>query len=141
DPQTPASDRVVLRHNLPLQLTSFVGRERELTELPPLLATTRLLTVTGPGGIGKTRLAQEVAGGMLDRYGDGVWFVELAPLADETQVPQAVAASLAVRIEAPSTRSIQQLAGALRGRHLLLLLDNCEHVLAACAALSEALLR
>src|SRR5438132_9667297 len=84
-------------HNLPLQLTSFVGRKREMADVKRLLGTARLLTLTGAGGAGKTRLALEVAAEVLAGYPDGVWLVELAPLADAALVPQAVASVLGVR--------------------------------------------
>src|SRR5205823_9024598 len=87
-------------NNLPLQLTSFVGREREIVEVERRLGTTRLLTLTGAGGAGKTRLALQVAGEMLEAYADGVWLVELAPLAEPALVPQAIGSALGVR-EAP----------------------------------------
>jgi predicted ATPase len=77
--------------NLPLQLTSFIGREREIAEIKRLLSTTRLLTLTGSGGAGKTRLALQVAEGLVDRYTNGAWFVDLAPLSDPALIPQAIA--------------------------------------------------
>jgi len=104
-----------------------------------LLATTRLLTLTGTGGVGKTRLALQVAAAQQTRYLDGVWLVELAGLGDPTLVPATVAAVLGVR-EQPGRPLVDTLAAALRGRRLLLVLDNCEHVVAACAALAQALL-
>jgi non-specific serine/threonine protein kinase len=127
-------------HNLPLQLTSFVGREREIAEVERLLGTTRLLTLTGAGGSGKTRLASEVAARVWGDYTDGVWLVELAALADPALVPQAVATALGVR-EAPGRTFTEALVAYLRPRCLLLILDNCEHLVAACAQLAEALLR
>lgn len=127
-------------HNFPLQLTSFVGREREQAELRRRLAATRLLTLTGAGGIGKTRLALEVAGALVDGHADGVWLVDLAPLADGALVPQAVASALGVR-ELPGRPLTEALADALRAREILLLLDNCEHLLPACAPLADRLLR
>jgi predicted ATPase/class 3 adenylate cyclase len=126
--------------NLPLQVTSFVGREREIGEVRQRLATTRLLTLTGSGGCGKTRLALQVAADLLDAYPDGVWLVELAPLAEPALVPDAVAAALGVR-EAPGEAIQATLLAFLRTRRLLLLLDNCEHLIDACAHLATALLR
>ena len=126
--------------NLPPQFTSFIGRERALAEVTRLLDTTRLLTLTGPGGTGKTRLALQVAAGLLDHYPRGVWLVELAPLADPAGVPAAVAAAVGVREEAGQPL-LATLVAALRERWLLLVLDNCEHLLDAGATLVEALLR
>jgi predicted ATPase/class 3 adenylate cyclase len=127
-------------HNLPIQLTSFVGRVHELNELRPLLLAHRLLTLTGPGGIGKTRLALRLAADVVESFGDGVWLVELAPLADPTLVPHAVAAALGVR-EQPGRSILDILVDALRAKSLLLFLDNCEHLIDACAHLVETLLR
>jgi predicted ATPase/class 3 adenylate cyclase len=129
-----------LPNNLPLQLTSFVGRERELAAVRERLTRHRLLTLTGPGGTGKTRLALQVAADLLPEYPDGVWLVELAALADPALVPQAVAQAVGVR-EEPGRPLLATLADALRPRRLLLLLDNCEHLLDACARLVDALLR
>jgi predicted ATPase/DNA-binding NarL/FixJ family response regulator len=128
------------RHNLPHPMASFIGREREIAEVRRLLTTTRLLTLTGAGGIGKTRLGHEVAAGLLDVFADGVWLVELAALADPMLVPQAVAAVLGVR-EEPDRPLTATLADALRAERLLLVLDNCEHLIEVCAALAHALLR
>jgi predicted ATPase/DNA-binding SARP family transcriptional activator/DNA-binding CsgD family transcriptional regulator len=127
------------RHNLPTALTSFIGREAEMAEAQRLLQTTRLLTLQGPGGAGKTRLALEVAGSSLEEYRDGVWMVELAPVAEGDLVSQLVAETLSVP-EEPGTPRAATLAEALRSRHLLLVLDNCEHLIDACAALAELLL-
>lgn len=127
-------------HNLPTQLTTFIGREREIAEIRCLLGTTRLLTLTGSGGCGKTRLALQVAADLLDEFPDGVRMVDFAPLSIPALVPQAVAAALEVS-EQPK-RSLQDtLADSLRCRTFLLLLDNCEHVLTSCANLALALLR
>ena len=143
------------RHNLPKPLTSFIGREQEIAEARRLLSATRLLTLTGAGGVGKTRLSYEVAGSLLDpplrpeqapgaanghAYRDGVWLVELAALADATQVPLALAAVLGVREEAERPL-IATLVDALRTEQLLLVLDNCEHLIEACAELADTLLR
>lgn len=127
-------------HNLPVQLTSFVGREREITEVLALLATNRILTLTGAGGCGKTRLALQTAASIVERYGDGVWLVELAALADPGLLLNTVAAALGVR-EEPGRSFRETLLDHLRPRSLLLVLDNCEHLLAACADLVVGLLR
>ncbi|HEV2460102.1 MAG TPA: hypothetical protein VGS80_17225, partial [Ktedonobacterales bacterium] len=127
-------------HNLPFELTSFVGRERELAELQALLLARRLLTLTGPGGTGKTRLALHLAADVVEAFTDGVWLVELAPLADPRLVPHTVAAVLGVR-EQPGRAMLDVLVDALRPKTLLLLLDNCEHLIATCAQLADTLLR
>ena len=126
--------------NLPLALTSFIGRERDLAAIRDLLAATRLLTLTGAGGIGKTRLALQVAGGAAPAFPDGAWLVELGALTDPALVPQAVATALGVR-EQPGEPLARTVAAHLQGKHLLLVLDNCEHLVAACAALVAALLQ
>jgi predicted ATPase/DNA-binding CsgD family transcriptional regulator len=126
-------------HNLPLQLTSFIGRERELAEVARLLLTTRLLTLTGAGGSGKTRLALEVAAHMRKGFPEGVRLVELAALSDATLVAQAVASALQVREGAGQPLS-ETMISTLNTRHELLVVDNCEHVIEACAQLVEALL-
>ena len=126
--------------NLPLALTSFIGRERDLEQVKDLLRQTRLVTLTGTGGVGKTRLALEVARQVVEDYPDGIWLVELAALADPTLVPHAVAGVLGVT-DQPSQPITATLVAALRSRRLLLALDNCEHLVAACAALADGLLR
>src|SRR5262249_21010673 len=120
--------------------TSFVGREQALTDVRRLLETTRLLTLIGPGGAGKTRLALEVAAIMADTYADGAWLVELAPLVDQRLGPHTLAGVLDVREQA-GTSLLASLAEALSPRRLLLVLDNCEHLLSACAKLADTLLR
>jgi predicted ATPase len=130
----------VRRQNLPIQVTSFVGREAETLEVQGLLTRTRLLTLTGTGGCGKTRLALQVAGDQVDAYPDGVWFVDLAPLADAALVPGAVAAALSVR-EEPGRPIHETLLDRVRSRRLLLVLDNCEHLVEACARLVDGLVR
>ncbi|HEY6396954.1 MAG TPA: BTAD domain-containing putative transcriptional regulator, partial [Solirubrobacteraceae bacterium] len=125
-------------HNLPVELTSFVGRERELEEVCSLLGGTRLLTLTGTGGSGKTRLALRVARERLGDYPDGVWLAELAALADPSLVGKAVAAALGVREEpAPVIETLQR---TLRSARLLVVLDNCEHLIGDCAELAHGLL-
>src|ERR687897_1388855 len=127
-------------HNLPSELSSFVGREEELTEVKRLLENNRLLTLTGSGGCGKTRLALAAARKVVERCENGVWMVELASLAEPSLVPQAVAFTLGVR-ERPGSSLTEALSDYLRTRNLLLILDNCEHLIEACAELAEALLR
>ena len=130
----------IARHNLPVQVTSFIGRERELVELRERLGSARLLTLTGTGGCGKTRLALQMASTLVDAYPDGVWLAELAGLADPGLVPQAVATAVGVR-EVAGEPIRTTLLGALRARRLLLVLDNCEHLIDACATLADAILR
>jgi non-specific serine/threonine protein kinase len=127
-------------NNLPFQLTSFIGREGESAKVRRLLATTRLLTLTGAGGVGKSRLAQRVAEGVMADYVDGVWLVELAPLADPTLVPRAVAATPDLR-EARGLAPADALIDFLGDRTILLVLDNCEHLVEAAAGLAVGLLR
>jgi len=126
--------------NLPVQLTSFIGREKELSEVQDLLARTRLLTLTGSGGCGKTRLALQAAAEMLEAFPDGVWLAELAALSDPALVAQTVAQALGAR-EEPGREITQTLAERLKSQRALLILDNCEHVLTPCARLADALLR
>jgi predicted ATPase/class 3 adenylate cyclase len=127
-------------HNLPVQLTSFIGRDDAMAEVTNLLAANRLLTLTGSGGCGKTRLAQQFAAEIVEDFADGGWLIELAALAEAELVASATAAALGVR-EEPGRSLADTLADALQSRHLLLILDNCEHLVAACARLVEVLLR
>ena len=130
------------QHNIPTALSSFVGREREKVEVERALAMTRLLTLTGVGGSGKTRLALEVARELTGTYPDGAWLTELAPLSNPELLPQAVAAALDVRERSENSEQpfIPPLIDALRSKDLLLVLDNCEHLIHACANLAEVLL-
>ena len=127
-------------NNLPIQLTSFIGREREINEVKRMLGTARLVTLIGSGGAGKTRLAFQVASDMVESYPDGVWLVEFAPVAHPALVPSTVASALRVP-EQPGRDVLETLTDALRSKTLLLVLDNCEHLLAACADVATALLR
>jgi predicted ATPase/DNA-binding winged helix-turn-helix (wHTH) protein len=137
-PSPPKADRE--RSNLPEPLTSFVGRERELVEIKRLLPDTRLLTLVGAGGIGKTRLALQAVAEVVDAYRDGVRFVEFAAIAEAALVPSTVARILGVR-ETLGAGLVDSLCRHLKRQHVLLLLDNCEHVLSECAALALAILR
>lgn len=128
------------KHNLTPSLTSFVGRTREIAEVQSLLSRTRLLTLAGAGGSGKTRLALEVAALLPDNYRDGVWLVELAGISDPALVPQAVASALGVR-DQPGRPLPDTLSEYLHAKHLLIVLDNCEHLVNACAHLADTLLR
>jgi len=127
-------------NNLPYQVSTFVGREAEMTKIRELLRGTRLLTLTGAGGVGKTRLAVQAAAETLYEYPDGVWLVELAALSDGDLVLQSVASALGVREEAGRTLA-DALVAHLRGKQALLVLDNCEHLVAATAEIAEGLLR
>ena len=126
-------------HNLPASSTSFVGREDEIAEARRMLSVTRLLTLTGAGGSGKTRLAVETARGLARTYPDGVWLAKLAPLSEPGLVPQAVARALETS-EQPGRPLLDTLIEALRGKELLLVMDNCEHLIQASSSLAEALL-
>ena len=130
------------RHNLPIQLTSFIGREKELKNLGQLLQKneTRLVTLTGSGGTGKTRLALEIASGLLEAFPDGVWLVQLASLSDPALVPQQIATTLGL-VAQPGRTPSQLLLDFTRTRRLLLVLDNCEHLVEACAKLAHSLLQ
>lgn len=127
------------RSNLPLQVTRFFGREREIAQLKERLAEHRLVTLTGSGGVGKTRLSLRVAEELLDDFPDGVWLVELAPLSDPALVAQQVASSMGLRDE-PGRPILEALTAFLSERQALLVLDNCEHLLEACARLADTLL-
>jgi non-specific serine/threonine protein kinase len=134
------AESVVPKHNLPQQLTSFIGRENEIAQIKELLGTTRLLTFFGAGGCGKTRLAMQLAGDLLESYSDGIWLVELAALAEPGLVPQTVANVLGLK-EQPGENLTQTIIEHLASRHLLLVLDNAEHLLAACAEFADVALR
>lgn len=126
-------------HGFPVTLTSFVGRDLEVAEVADRLSQYRLVTVTGPGGAGKTRLAREVARVVADRFADGVWIAELAAVTDPAHVAALVGTALGIR-DLPSLATGDALAEALVGRQLLLVLDNCEHVIGAAAELCGRLM-
>jgi len=134
---TQLNSRDTFRAILPVPLTSFIGRERELAEVADSLASTRLLTLIGAGGCGKTRIALRVAAELTDQYTEGVYWVELARLADSMLVPQAIAKVLNL-VEQPGNPLMDTLLDLLGARQMLLVLDNCEHLLEACAQLVEA---
>jgi predicted ATPase/class 3 adenylate cyclase len=127
-------------NNLPQQVTSFVGRERELADAKSLLEGTRLLTLLGMGGLGKTRLSLQIAADVLEKYPDGVWFVDLAPIRDPSLVPNVAAQILGIH-EEPGKALTQTLCAHVREHKLLFILDNCEHLVSACASLADALLQ
>jgi predicted ATPase/class 3 adenylate cyclase len=139
-PLLKSLDNPRLPNNLPAQASSFVGRDAELSGVSELVATSRLVTLTGASGSGKTRLALQVAAGLLDGSGDGVWFTDLAPVADAGLVARTVANVLGVLPEA-GRGVTDMLAEAIGERSLLILLDNCEHLIDGCAKVADALLR
>lgn len=135
----PRTAETVALHNLPAHLTSFVGRGEQLVQVRRSLDTSRLVTLTGAGGVGKTRLAIEVASSLSDELDAGVWFVDLAPIADPDLVAIATARALGLP-DQPGRSTIETLLGFIGERQLLLVLDNCEHLLDATAQMIEALL-
>jgi len=126
--------------NLPTQYSSFIGREREMIQIKELFARARLVTLTGPGGTGKTRLAVQVTADLSDRFTDGLWLVDLSGVTDPAGVPRAAAAVLGVR-ELPNEPLAVTIAEGLGSRKVLLVVDNCEHVISACAGLTDSLLQ
>jgi predicted ATPase/DNA-binding winged helix-turn-helix (wHTH) protein len=136
----PITDLARAPTNLPESVSELIGREIELDEVLGLVGSHRLVTLVGAGGIGKTRLSIEVARHLLPRFVDGIWIVELAPLSDPELVPVAVATALGLEL-ASDTASPLSVANALRSKQLMLVLDNCEHMLDAAARMAEALLR
>jgi len=122
------------RHNLPVQLTSFIGRETEMDEISQKIGEHNLVTLAGVGGTGKTRLALQASADLIDNFPDGVWFVQLAPIADPTLVPRTTAMAVGLRDE-PQRPVIDMLCDYLRKKKMLIILDNCEHLVDACAQL------
>ena len=133
----PASQRL---QNLPADLSSFVGREGEVAAVKRLLTHTRVITLTGTGGVGKTRVALRTASEVLGSFRDGVWLVELAALTDSALVTQTVADALRIQGLAVD-RSLDSLVNYLAPRQVLIILDNCEHLVGPCAELADSLLR
>src|SRR6266540_4297824 len=136
----PLKSLEIMPNNLPIQLTSFIGREHEIEEIKHLLGSARLITLTGAGGTGKTRLAIEVVKRTGDQYPDGVWLIDFVVLPESNLILQAISATLGVR-EEPKRSLIQTLTDYLRSKKLLLLFDNCEHLILACAQVADTLLQ
>jgi predicted ATPase/transcriptional regulator with XRE-family HTH domain len=128
--------------NLPAQLASFIGRDRELADVGALMRSSRLVTLTGAAGCGKTRLALQLAGGLLDQPGDGVWLMELAGVTDQGDdaVPSAICQVLGIAAQ-PGARALEVLVDALAPQDILIIMDNCEHLIGGCAKTAEALMR
>jgi len=139
-PPLRSLDNPELANNLPAQSASFVGRQREVAEVRDLVSSGRLVTLTGAGGAGKTRLALQVAAELLDGSGDGVWLVELAPISSPDGVAVAIAETLGAVIE-PGRPVLETLLDALAPQNILIILDNCEHLVGACAKMADAILR
>lgn len=129
-----------MTHGLPVGVSSFVGREQEMDELAGLISKHRMVTLTGSTGIGKTRLALELAATVGDLYTDGARLVELAGIGDPKLVPLSVASALSER-EQPGRSLTDTLVSRLRNRQMLLVVDNCEHMVGACATFAETLLQ
>jgi len=129
-----------LPNNLPAQLAAFIGRDRELAEVRALVASSRLVTLTGAGGCGKTRLSLQLAAELLDGFGDGVWLVELAAVLDEDAVALAVSEALGIARQ-PGRPVLEALLDALAPQDVLIVLDNCEHLIGGCAKAADAILR
>jgi DNA-binding CsgD family transcriptional regulator len=137
-PETPPSPGITPKHNLPAQVTSFIGRDHEIEEIMHLLRTARLITLTGSGGSGKTRLALQAAIGVLERFEDGVFLVNLGPISDPQLVPSTIAQVLGIR-EAAGQQLIETIKIYLLEKHTLLLLDNFEQILDAAPLVGELL--
>jgi len=139
-PPLRSLDNPALPNNLPVQLTTFIGREREMAEVRALVGSSRLVTLTGAGGSGKTRLSLQVAAELLDGTGDGVWLVELAAATVEDAVPQAICAAVGIAWR-PERPVLETMVDAVAHQHVLIVLDNCEHLISGCAKTADAILR
>ncbi len=128
-----------ISQHIPLEINQFIGREPEIVHVTRLLATTRVLTLTGAAGCGKTRLALQIAGRYASAFADGVYWCDLAALSDPAFVPQTVAGVLGCA-EQPTRSVLEAMIGCVGTRQLLIVLDNCEHVLGPCAALTSSLI-
>lgn len=140
-PETEATDEPIFPNNLPALLTTFIGREKEQAEIIQLLITHRLVTVTGSGGIGKTRISLMVGGQLLGEYANGIWLAELAPLSDPGLLAQTLASVIGIVTQSTTISYTELLINFLRKRTALLILDNCEHLIDACASLTDTLLK
>jgi predicted ABC-type transport system involved in lysophospholipase L1 biosynthesis ATPase subunit len=139
-PRLRSLDNSDLAHNLPAHTSTFIGRQQELLGVRALVARSRLVTLTGAGGSGKTRLALQVAAGLLGGSGDGVWLVELAPVSEEDAAASTISATLGIASR-PGQSALESLLEVLAPQDVLIVLDNCEHLIAACAKVAEAILR
>ena len=135
----PLKTLEIYRHNLPVQRTSFIGREKEMEEIQQSITARRLVTLTGIGGTGKTRLALQIAANLLDQFPQGVWFIDLAPLTDSELISETILSSFGIP-QQPGLTGWQQLKDYLKSKRLLLILDNCEHLIQACAEIANVLL-
>ena len=140
-PSLRSLGNLALPNNLPAQLSTFIGRARELSEVRALVDSSRMVTLTGAGGCGKTRLSLQVAAEMLDGAGDGVWLVELAAVSDPDAVPLVISGALGIAPQAGQAAALEALLDALGPQDILIVLDNCEHLIDACAKTADALVR
>ena len=139
-PPIKTLDNPLLKHNLPLQLTSFVGREQDVSELAAATQGHRLVTITGPGGCGKTRLALQVGAELLSGDGDGVWFVDLSPVREDSDVARTLAAVFNI-VDQPPVPLVESVGRSIGAASMLIVVDNCEHVVDGCAKTLDFLLR
>ena len=138
--KTSAKDEQTVNHNLPVQLTSFIGRENEMQVIRQLIGKQRLVTLIGAGGCGKTRLSIEVAIQLIEDYEDGVWFVDLAPISFEDLVAKEITEVLKIK-ELPNQPIIETLIDKIKDKNLLIILDNCEHLVRVCAEIAVNLVQ